>query len=371
MSTTKQYTAAVVGVGKPNQTTRKGGGHAIGHWHARMFLRNSRTDLVAGADISAENLAYYQDAFNVPRRFKEYVDMFREIKPDIISIGTYCGLHRPIIEAAAKAGVKGILCEKPFLNAPANVEPIRQLVAETGVKICVAHIRRYHPVMQRCRQLVQDGVIGRVLTYFSGVEDWDLSEMASHWFDLMRFFHGDQPVKWVFGQARVGTQRGYGHAMEDHAIAYFEFADGARGIIDGGREMPNDINFLISGTGGTIRILGEHTIVIDTIAGQRIEPCGHLQPEGWSQLGIANPNGWAAIWDMMLANLLRWIEGAPAPSVAMDNALKTMEVNHAAYISAIRGDRIDLPLDAAASAINEYPVEILARRAANSDRRAV
>jgi hypothetical protein len=32
------------------------------------------------------------------------------------------------------------------------------------------------------------------------------------------------------------------------------------------------------------------------------------------------------------------------------------------YISALRGDRVDLPLDAAAVAINEYPVELLARR---------
>ncbi len=39
-----------------------------------------------------------------------------------------------------------------------------------------------------------------------------------------------------------------------------------------------------------------------------------------------------------------------------------MEVNLAAYLSAVRGDRIDLPLDAEAMALDEWPVEILARR---------
>ncbi len=362
MSATQKYTAAVVGVGKPKQPFKKGGGHAIGHIHARMFLRSPRVDLIAGADIASENLAYYQNEFNVPQGFKNYNELFREAKPDIISIGTYCGLHLPIIEAAARAGVKGIICEKPFLNSPADIDPVRRIVAETGVKICVAHIRRYNPTMQRCRQLLRDGVIGQVITYFSGVEGWDLSEMASHWFDLIRFFHDDKPVKSVFGQARVRELRGYGHAMEDHAIAYFEFEDGARGIIDGGRGLPNGINFIISGTAGTIRVMGEHTVVVDTIAGQRIEPCSHLRPDGWSNLGIADSPDWLPTWDMMLADLMRWIEGGPAPMMAMDNALKTFEVNQAAYISSIRGDRVDLPFDAAAVAINDYPVEILARR---------
>jgi len=32
----------------------------------------------------------------------------------------------------------------------------------------------------------------------------------------------------------------------------------------------------------------------------------------------------------------------------------------------VRGDRVDLPLDAQAQAIDEWPVEILARRAASA-----
>lgn len=343
----KTYKAAVIGVGKPNQPFMKGGGHAIGHTHAEMFKRSARVELVAGGDINAENLKFYQETFGVPQGFLDYREMLDVAKPDIVSIGTYVGLHRQILEDCARAGVKGVLCEKPFLNSPADVEPVREAVAGSGMKVCVAHIRRYLPVMERTRQLVRDGVIGQVISYMTGVEGWDLSEMASHWFDLIRMFHGDAPVKWVFGQARVRDQRGYGHAMEDHAVAYFEFADGARAIVDGGRGLPNGINFVIAGTAGTIRVMGEHAVVIDTIAGQRTE---------------APQADWHGLWDRTLAGLVSWMEGGAAPEVAMDNALKTLEVNHAAYISALRGDRVDLPLDAAALAINEYPVELLARR---------
>ncbi len=340
------YRAAVIGVGKPNQPFQKGGGHAIGHAHADMFKRNTRTELTAGGDINPDNLKFFQDKFGVPHGFLDNRQMLQEVKPDIVSIGTYVDLHRQILEDCARSGVKGVLCEKPFLNAPADVLPIRRIVEQTGIKIVVAHIRRYLPVMMRTQQLVRDGVIGRVIAYLTGVENWDLTEMGSHWFDLIRMFHDDQPVKWVFGQARVGRQRGYGHAMEDHAIAYFEFADSARAIVDGGRGMPNDINFVITGTGGTMRVMGEHSLVIDTIAGQRTE---HLPPNG------------RAVWDATLEGLIRWMEGGKPPPVSMENALKTMEVNYAAYISALRGDRVDLPLDDDAMALNEYPVERLAR----------
>jgi predicted dehydrogenase len=341
------YKAAVIGVGKPNQPFQKGGGHAIGHTHAGMFQRNASVELIAGGDINADNLKFFQEKFGVPQGFLDYREMLQVVKPDLVSIGTYVGLHRQIIEDCARAGVKGVVCEKPFLNAPADVEPVRKIVSETGLKVCVAHQRRYYPVMARTQQFIRDGVIGKVICYMTGVEGWDLSEMASHWFDLIRMFHGDAPVKWVFGQARVGKLRGYGHAMEDHAVAYFEFADGARAIVDGGRGLPNGINFVITGTAGTIRVLGEGSVVIDTIAGQRVENV---------------PAKWNDAWDATLAGLIKWIEGGRAPVVAMDNALQTMEVNHAAYISALRGDRVDLPLDAAALAINEYPVELLARR---------
>lgn len=244
--------------------------------------------------------------------------------------------------------MKGVLCEKPFLNSPGDIEPVRRIVADTGLKVCVSHIRRYYPVMERTRGLIADGVIGKVINYMTGVEDWDLTEMASHWFDLIRMFHGDAPVVWVMGQARVGKLRGYGHAMEDHAIAYFEFADGARAMVDGGRGLPNGINFIITGTEGTIHVMGENSVVAYTVAGQRTEDL---------------PPDWPSAWDAALTGLIGWLEGGAAPVVTMENALKTMEVNYAAYISALRGDRVDLPMDAEALALAEYPVELLARRA--------
>ena len=154
-----QYSAAVIGVGKAGGGGPKGGGHAIGYTHAQMFQSDPRIQLIAGADINADNLKAFADKFSVPRGFASYRDMLREIKPDLVSIGTYVGLHCEMIEAAATAGVKGIVCEKPFVSSVPQLR-LQKLIAETGVKLVVAHVRRYRPAFERARELFNNGSIG-------------------------------------------------------------------------------------------------------------------------------------------------------------------------------------------------------------------
>ena len=46
----------------------------------------------------------------------------------------------------------------------------------------------------------------------------------------------------------------------------------------------------------------------------------------------------------------------------MTNAWRSREIAFAAYLSALRGDRVELPLRGEDLKINEWPVDILARR---------
>ena len=61
-----KYKAAIIGVGKAGGGGPKGGGHAIGYTHARMYQSNpARVDLIGAADINPENLSAFQNTFNV------------------------------------------------------------------------------------------------------------------------------------------------------------------------------------------------------------------------------------------------------------------------------------------------------------------
>jgi UDP-N-acetylglucosamine 3-dehydrogenase len=345
------YSSAVIGVGKAGGGSPKGGGHAIGYTHAEMFQSDDRVRLVAGADPHPDNLRAFQTRFNVNQCFASAAAMFREIRPDLVSIGTYVGLHREMIELAARAGVKGIVCEKPFLASIPQCEAVRKLAAETGVKIVVAHVRRYRPAFIRARELFNNGSIGTPICCISGIKDWDLSEWGSHWLDIFRFFNHDRPILWAMGQARVIGCRGYGHAMEDHAVAHFEFDNGVRGILDGGRATnAGDAALLLVGTEGTIRIEGETKLILHDKIGQHVE--NHPQSRRGGET-------WSGLWSDLLADLIRWIEGGPEPVLGLSNMLKTSELNLGAYISARRGDRVDFPIN---DIVDEWPVEELARR---------
>ena len=76
----KKYKAAVIGVGKAGGGGPKGGGHAIGYVHAEMFQSDPRVELLAGADINADNLKAFQAKFNVPGGFASYQAMLAELK---------------------------------------------------------------------------------------------------------------------------------------------------------------------------------------------------------------------------------------------------------------------------------------------------
>jgi predicted dehydrogenase len=350
MSISKRaYTAAVIGAGKAkDEGFFKGGGHRIGYTHGDTYGRNGRTQLVAAADINAENLHAYQENFDLEDGYADYRELLEAANPDIVSICTYVGLHRQIIVDACAAGVKGIICEKPSLDAPADLRIVAEAAAASGTKIVVPHMRRYFPAFARAKALCAGGAVGEPLMCIAGIPGWDLSEWGSHWLDMFRFFHDDQPVLWVMGQARVRDQRGYGHAMEDHAVAYFAFANGGKAILDGGTAMNGEWTMTLVGTEGTIRVRREDELVIEDGRGHRTESfAGHPG------------SSWAAIWDCLLADLVTWLDGGPEPMLGLSNMLKTSELNLAAYISALRGDRIDLPL---ADDLAEWPIDAIVKR---------
>ena len=103
------------------------------------------------------------------------------------------------------------------------------------------------------------------------------------------------------------------------------------------------------GSAGTIRIDNEITVALTNKAGHTVET--------FDQDLLA---GWPALWTKGLGELIGWIEGGPSPRIALEHVAASSELNLAAYLSAVRGDRVDFPVS---DDVDEWPVEELARRA--------
>ncbi|MFW5697720.1 MAG: Gfo/Idh/MocA family protein [Fimbriimonadaceae bacterium] len=337
--------AAIIGVGASSPSSVKGGGHQIGYSHAGAYERSPDVDLVAAADINPENLAAFQDRFQVSKTYADFHEMLQDTMPNIVSICTYVGLHMPMLQACFQANVPAVCCEKPLVNSPNELDELKR--ADTSTKVLVAHIRRYLPAFIKTRELVETGEIGDLVTFTASVEGWDLSEMGSHLLDAARMFAGDGAAAWVMGQARVRDQKGYGHAMEDHAIAYFSLTDGTRGVLEAGKAAKDPAIFL-QGTRGQIVLRSENHVTLYNASGE-------------TEFNFADDpgSGWEPMWDRSLEALIHWMNGGPEPSIGLSNALHSAELNLAAYVSMIRGDRVDLPL---LDPSDRWPVDILAER---------
>lgn len=347
----RKLRTGVVGVGQAGnkEGSPTGGAFRIGHAHARAYGASSRFELVAGADINADNLAYFQETFDV-QGYPSLQAMLDAANPDVVSICTYVGLHMSMIEDCAASGVKGVVCEKPFVTSPAELNQLRKIVRNSGIKVIVPHRRRYLPAFARACEIYASGEIGAKVCVTAAIGDgWDLSEWGSHWLDMFRFFHGDTMPEWVMGQARVRGRRGFGHAMEDHAVAVMQFPGGGRAVLDVGPSyLPEGANMVLTGTEGMIIVRNERELRIFGAQGERRED-------------YSAQHDYVGIWSTMFDTLADWISGGPAPALAFDHVAGTAELNLACYLSMVEGDRIEFPLT---SNYDEWPVEELARRKA-------
>lgn len=200
--------------------------------------------VAVAADINADNLAAFQKEFDVRNGHADYRQMLEQQCPDVVAICTYVGLHARMIEDCARAGVKVICCEKPFVASPSELKRIGDVVAETGVTLGMAHIRRFHPAFVKARDLIQGGEIGMSVILCGGLGGWDLSEFGSHWIDLIRFLRDDMVVVYVMGQARVRDGRGYPPAMAKFQIALnMEFCRSADKSFEAGVRIASELGY--------------------------------------------------------------------------------------------------------------------------------
>lgn len=348
--TEASLTAAIVGVGQAKgDGSPTGGAWRIGYMHARMYAHTPGIELVTAADINATNLQVFQEKFSVADGYESLEKMLAVTTPDIVSICTYVGLHLEMIKSCVAAGVKAIICEKPFLNSPAELAELRATVKTTGIKIIVPHFRRYLPAFARARDIYMSGEVGTPVVVTAAIGDnWDLSEWGSHWLDMFRFFHGDEMPKWVMGQARVRDRRGFGHAMEDHALAFMEFPNNGRALLEVGENYLNDdVTMVLTGSRGSVSVIGEDKLRISS-------------PDGYREEDLSAPDAGLNSWSEMAADLRDWVNGGPEAPLGFDHIAGTSELNLGAYISMCDGDRVEFPLKHTG---DEWPVEELARRA--------
>ena len=88
------------------------------------------------------------------------------LKPDAVIVANPTSLHMDVAIPAAKAGCH-ILLEKPISDDLARVDELRRAADKSGSHVLVGFQFRYHPTLNKARELIQEGGLGKILSFHS------------------------------------------------------------------------------------------------------------------------------------------------------------------------------------------------------------
>jgi predicted dehydrogenase len=322
---TARYRAAIIGCGD------------IGHAHVEGYHLNADVEIVAVVDPIEVAREQYKKEYGIPNAYPTVEEMFSTEVPDLASVCVWHPLHAPLTIAAAQAGVKGIICEKPMALGMGQADAMISACDQAGAKLVISHQRRYTPGYEAARRLVSDGAIGEVrIAHGRGTAG--LLNVGTHIIDSMRFILGDPAASWVMAAIERGTNRfERDTAIEDRCLVLVELATGGQLLVQ------SELHDRSGRRGIGMRFEGADGIV----------ECS----EGSTRLFNAGSGGWTDVVDLdrvdsiggkangdEVAELIRWLDGGPEPRTAARIGRATTEIMMAAYESARRNRVIALPL---------------------------
>lgn len=101
----------------------------------------------------------YAEQLGIARAFDSHELLLADPEVESVYIALPNGHHAEWIQKAARAG-KHVLCEKPLVLGPSQLEKVEQAANEAGVVVAEAFMYRHHPQLTVLRALLNDGTLG-------------------------------------------------------------------------------------------------------------------------------------------------------------------------------------------------------------------
>jgi predicted dehydrogenase/threonine dehydrogenase-like Zn-dependent dehydrogenase len=166
----------------------------------------------------------------------DYRELVTDPSVDVVYVATRHDLHYAVARAAVEAG-KAVFVEKPMTTTVADARALVEAVARRGTLLTVGFNRRFSPHAARLAELLRPIAAPKTLVYRVNAgalpaEHWLLDPVEGggrlvgegvHFFDILRFLAGAEPVRVVSASPR-------GRGRDEGTVA-IEFADGSTGSL--------------------------------------------------------------------------------------------------------------------------------------------
>ena len=244
-----------------------------GHGVDVAFTKLPNVEIVSLADEHEGGREAARKRSNPKRTYSDYREMLAKEELDVVAIcPRWIDQHHDMILAAAQAGCH-IYMEKPFCRSLIECDTAMKALQAKNLKLAIAHISQYSPVLDVVLSLIKNGEIGDVLELRArGKEDQrgggeDLWVLGSHVFGLMRSLAGGSPTSCsalVTHQGHKVTKadvvagaEGIGPLAGDNIQATYTFPGGAYGHFASRRGMagnPSRFAIQVFGSKGIIEM---------------------------------------------------------------------------------------------------------------------
>ena len=108
-----------------------------------------------------QHLQRYAKRYGIPETYRSFDALLANPDIDAVYIPLPIGMHANWCIKAIQAG-KHVLCEKPFAANAAEAERVLRVAEQTDLVVAEAMHFRYHPLVNRVREVIRSGEIGNI-----------------------------------------------------------------------------------------------------------------------------------------------------------------------------------------------------------------
>jgi len=232
---------AIIGCGKIAQVR-----------HLPEYAANPNVELVGYYDLNRERAEKVAAQYG-GKVYDTYFDLLNNPAIDAVSICVDNRSHAEITTYALYAG-KHVLCEKPMAITLAECESMVAAAEFNGKHLMIGHNMRFDPVYRRAKKLLDEGVIGDVITFRTvmgnaGPEGWSmdgnwffdkkkavmgaLSDLGIHKIDLMQYLTGQTVISTTAKVLTLNKHDTEGRpiGVDDNALCILRMSGGAVGTL--------------------------------------------------------------------------------------------------------------------------------------------
>ena len=223
----------------------------MGQNHVRIYSEMDDVELVGISDVNEVQVNQIAKKYNtVP--FIEYTKLL-DCRLDAVSIAVPTTLHTKVALDSIATGAN-VLVEKPIADTIENADKMITAASDAGLILMVGHVERFNPAITRMKEIIDEGVIGKILSISTRrvgpsnprIQDVGIIlDLGVHDIDIISYLYNANTLK-VYTVA--GSES---HSQEDHASILLEFDGNRSGVVETNWFTPHKVRKMaVVGLGG-------------------------------------------------------------------------------------------------------------------------